>query len=203
MLNIGLTTRVIKNELNQSIDKIPHSLIEKLSNYQVRPIIIPNICDISFYLNLCDGFIIPGGNTWVDADIKIINYAMDKDLPVLGICAGMQAIGNIDTFKDLTIKLTNNNHYVINEKYAHEVIIYDGILKDILNKDKILVNSRHHDMLIKKDFFRVLGVSLDGVIEAIDIPDYKCIIGLQWHPEDLDDMDTDKIFKYFLDKCRK
>lgn len=203
MLNIGLTTRIIKNELGQSIDKIPHSLIEKLSNYQVRPIIIPNISDISFYLNLCDGFIIPGGNTWVDADIKIIKYAMSKDLPVLGICAGMQAIGNIDTFKDLTINVGNDNHYVTNKKYAHEVILSDGILKDILNKDKILVNSRHHDMVVKKDFFEVLAVSLDGVIEAISIPNYKCIIGLQWHPEDLKDEDTDKIFKYFIDKCRK
>lgn len=203
MINIGLTTRVIKNEIDQNIDKIPHSLIEKLDYFQVNPIIIPNISDISIYLKLCDGFIIPGGNTWNEADEKIIKYALENDLPVLGICAGMQAIGNIDTYKDFTVKVINNNHYVANKEYVHEVIIYDGILKDILNKDRIWVNSRHHDMVVKKDFFEVLAVSLDGVIEAINIPSYRCVLGLQWHPEDLKDKDTDKIFKYFIDKCRK
>ena len=199
MKKIGISTRIITNDIGLKQEKVPHSLIKMLEKYDVVPIIIPNIKDISFYLDICDGFIVPGGITWNDTDIKIIKYVFKNDKPLLGICAGMQALANIDTFVDNTIKVKNHN--VPNEEYVHEISINDGILKSILNKDKITVNSRHNYMIEPKSYFKIDGVSSDGVIEAISYPEFKFIVGLQWHPEDMDDDDQNKIFKYFISKC--
>ena len=103
MLNlkiIGISTRIITNDIGLKQDKVPHSLVKKLEEYKALPIIIPNISDISYYLDICDGFIVPGGITWNEVDIEIIKYAFKVNKPSLGICAGMQALANIDTFID-------------------------------------------------------------------------------------------------------
>lgn len=202
MLNlkiIGISTRIITNDIGLKQDKVPHSLVKKLEEYKALPIIIPNINDVSYYLDICDGFIVPGGITWNEADIEIIKYVFKVNKPLLGICAGMQALANIDTFIDNTIKV--DNHNVPNEKYVHEISIKDGILKDILNKNKINVNSRHNYMIEPKSYFKIDAVSYDGVIEAISFPEFKFIVGLEWHPEDMDDENQNKIFKYFISKC--
>lgn len=202
MLNlkiIGISTRIITNNIGLKQDKVPHSLVKKLEEHKALPIIIPNISDISYYLDICDGFILPGGITWNKADIEIIKYAFKVNKPLLGICAGMQALANIDTFIDNTIKV--DKHNVPNEDYVHEISINDGILKNILNKDKIKVNSRHNYKVEPKSYFKIDAVSNDGVIEAISFPEFKCIVGLEWHPEDMDDENQNKIFKYFISKC--
>ena len=199
MKKIGISTRIIKNEDGMEQEKVPRSLIKKLIDYDVIPIIIPDINDITFYLELCDGFILPGGTTWNDVDIKIIKYVFKINKPLLGICAGMQALANIDTFIDNTVKV--NNHSFPNMEYVHEISINDGVLKDILNKDKIKVNSRHNYQVEPKDYFKIDAVSDDGVIEAISFSEFKFMVGLQWHPEDMNDDDQDKIFMYFLSKC--
>ena len=199
MKKIGITTRIITNDIGLKQDKVPHSLVKKLEEHKALPIIIPNISDISYYLDICDGFIVPGGITWNEADIEIIKYVFKVNKPLLGICAGMQALANIDTFIDNTIKV--DNHNVPNEEYVHEISINDGILKNILNKDKIKVNSRHNYMIEPKSYFKIDAVSYDGVIEAISFPEFKFIVGLEWHPEDMDDENQNKIFKYFISKC--
>lgn len=107
MLNlkkIGITTRIITNDIGLKQEKVPSSLIKILEENGVLPIIIPNISDVSYYLDICDGFIVPGGITWNEADIEIIKYVFKVNKPLLGICAGMQALANIDTFVDNTIK---------------------------------------------------------------------------------------------------
>ena len=199
MKKIGISTRIITNDIGLKQEKVPSSLIKILEENGVLPIIIPNIDDISYYLDICDGFIVPGGITWNDVDVNIIKYVFKENKPLLGICAGMQALANIDTFVDNTIKVENHN--VPNENYVHEISINDGILKSILNKDKIKVNSRHNYMIEPKSYFKIDAVSNDGVIEAISYPEFKFIVGLQWHPEDMDDDDQNKIFKYFISKC--
>lgn len=175
---IGISTRIITNDIGLKQDKVPHSLVKKLEEYKALPIIIPNISDISYYLDICDGFIVPGDITWNEVDIEIIKYAFKVNKPLLGICAGMQALANIDTFIDNTIKA--DNHNVPNEEYVHEISINDGILKNILNKDKIKVNSRHNYKVEPKNYFKIDAVSNDGVIEAISFPEFKFIVGLEW-----------------------
>ena len=198
IINIGITTRILTNDIGIQIEKIPHSLVNKLEKLGVNIIIIPNVKNIDFYIKLCDGFIIPGGETWSLVDVEVLKHAMKYDKPLLGICAGMQLLANADSFLDNTIKVGNNSHYTSNKEYVHEITIYDGILKDILKKKKIFVNSRHHDTVISKDFFKVEAMSDDGIIEAISLNGYKFIFGVQWHPEDMSDENQERLFKYFV-----
>ena len=199
MIKIGVTTRILINEIGLEIEKIPHSLIKKIEQFNVLPIIIPSIDNINYYLDTCNAFIIPGGTTWNDVDVKVLKHAMKHNKPLLGICAGMQLIANANTFMDHTIKVDSNiNHYVPDKEYVHKITIYDGILKDIIGKKKIYINSRHHDTIINENFFKVEARSDDGIIEAISLIGYKFIFGVQWHPEDMDDIDQDKLFKYFI-----
>lgn len=193
---VGITTRSFINDINIKQDKFPHSLMDIITKFDCIPIIIPDVNDITYYLNLCDGFIIPGAVTWTNTDILVMQYVLKENKPLLGICAGMQLIANIDTFIDNTIKV--NKHYKPRIMYVHEIKLNDGILKNIFNKDNIMVNSRHHYRVELKDFFKVDATSQDNVIEAISIPSYKFIVGVQWHPEDMVDEMQDKLFAYFF-----
>lgn len=201
---IGITTRVIENEIGSKIDKVPSSLIKKIEDNGGIPLIIPYVDDIKYYINQCDGFVIPGGNTWHKLDEAIIKYAIKENIPLLGICAGMQAIGNIKNFvgtkeSDKTIKC--DNHYDEEKNFVHSININDGILSDILGTNKIMVNSRHHDMVLNSNDFVIEATSPDGVIEAISIPNTKFLLGVQWHPEDMDTEESNQLFQYFISIC--
>src|SRR5699024_5197531 len=115
-------------------------------------IILPGFVEaLEKILALCNGFIIPGGNTWHETDELIIKYAIKHDIPLLGICAGMQAIANIKNFcgtkdSDKTILIGNDKHYSL-DKYSHCINVTDDFLSNILGSNRIMVNSRHKFMV--------------------------------------------------------
>ncbi len=161
-------------------------------------------------LNICDGILMPGGIRWYEFDEVICQYALDRDIPILGICLGMQILGNIDNFcgdirSDQTQKnKTDINHCQEKNPYVHTCRIEEGILHDILRIDQIQVNSRHRYHITKKDYFHIDAYSEDGLIEAIDIPNHKFALGVQWHPETMihyDDL-MKKIFDTFIESCK-
>ena len=93
-------------------------------------------------LDLCDGIIFQGGSTIYPYHFQILEYAIKKHIPVLGICMGHQIIGlysiNSTTEKDL-IKI--NNHYNINKKHLIKTEKNSTINK--LLGDTYSVNTRH------------------------------------------------------------
>ncbi len=164
------------------------------------------IKELERVLNLCDGFILPGGDTWYQLDEVVIDYAIKYDKPLLGICLGMQALSKVlcedkRISYDNTIKNnTSINHLEPNKDYVHSVIIdEDSKLYSIIDKKEILVNSRHSYHVPE---LNNLGCarSSDGLIEEVEVKDKKFIIGVQWHPEsNLDaDINSKKIFKAFF-----
>lgn len=162
-------------------------------------------------LSLCDGFLMPGGNRWYEIDEIVCQYAYDRDLPYLGICLGMQLLGSLDNFhqgktSDQTIKnQTNINHDQPKIPYVHKIILYPSKLQDILGKNEISVNSRHSYHLEEKDFFVISSRSEDGLIEGIELPNRRFMIGVQWHPESMISYDSSMIllFESFVQSCRK
>ncbi len=142
-------------------------------------------------LSLCDGFLIPGGEEIYDFDRLVCQYAYENDLPYLGICLGMQILGNIDSFfkgevtDDTVLNQTEINHYQPEVLFVHKNRIFPSKLFDILGVSEISVNSRHHYHIEEKDIFKVSSRSSDGLIEGIEIPNKKFMIGVQWHPESM------------------
>lgn len=165
--------------------------------------------DFMKVLKLCDGFIMPGGTRWYDFDEILCTYALENDLPILGICMGLQILGNIDTFgkKERVIKTEKNkDNYHMQEDalYAHEVEILEGKLHDILLTDHLQVNSRHNYHILEKEFFHIEALAKDGQIEAISIPNKKFAIGVQWHPENMikEDPRMLNLFKELIASCQ-
>ena len=180
-----------------------------------------NPCDEPFYskeelknlesvLSLCDGFILPGGDTWYRLDEVVIDYAIRRDKPLLAICLGMQALSKVLSGEkrigyDNTIK--NNsliNHLEPNKDYVHSVIIdKNSKLYSIIGEEKIWVNSRHSYHVPELDNTLICARSSDGLIEGVELKDKKFIIGVQWHPEsNLEDEHSKKLFKSFFDNFK-
>lgn len=157
-------------------------------------------------VDLCDGIIIPGGYRIYEFYKYIAEYAIKKDMPILGICLGMQALSSIDN-KENFLAL-NEDEYVHRQtgvKYAHSIHIEkNSLLYNIVKKDKIDVNSKHKYHVAKVNNFKVSARANDGVIEAIELPNKRFVLGIQWHPEKMIEYDKDanKIFDYFFKEVK-
>lgn len=147
-------------------------------------------------LDKIDGVILPGGNIEEDSTFNFIKYLYNINKPTLGICLGMQEMSKVLGGK--IVKMESNNH-LSNMKYTHEININEkSKLYNILNKNKILVNSRHSfKVLIDKKY--ISAISNDNIIEAIEDKTKKFFIGVQFHIEDLpNDINSKLIFEYFI-----
>ena len=79
-------------------------------------------------------------------------------------------------------------------------------LSRILGREEIKVNSFHHQALKRiPDTAEVSGRALDDVVEAIELKDYPFGIGVQFHPEMLQEKDEDmkKLFRALVDAARE
>jgi len=148
-------------------------------------------------LKLCDGIIIPGGSILYPYHYQVLNYAYENNIPVLGICMGHQLIGLYSSNSEEDYLDKVDNHYSLKKEH-HLVNFKEGsLLKEIFGSS-IMVNSRHYYKLKEvNEPFVITGTSEDGVIESIEyITDKHFIIGVQWHPEDLDNMNN--LYNVFL-----
>ena len=106
---------------------------------------------------------------------------------------------------DMTERLKDNSHYGNSKKYLHAVnIIENTKLSKIVNKSCIPVNSVHKDAVtFKMNKLVINAVSDDGVIEGVEYPNKKFIMGLEWHPECLLDHYSKLIFDAFYKSLKK
>lgn len=162
---------------------------------------------LDYILDKCDGFIVPGGSRVYKFDEYIMKYAIENDKPLMCICAGFQALCSMyskdrDKF-DMSIELANKEiHHASKFEYVHDVnIIKDTLLYDILKEDKIKVNSVHNNY-INNELNELIpcAYSDDNILEGVYLPNKKCVLGLEWHPEGILDESSKKIIDYFVSK---
>lgn len=200
---IGIVLRPDKNITNKDVQLIYNNVYSALNRCGANVIGIYNEINSTELLSLCNGFILQGGNESTEFDYKLIKYCYDYNIPLLGICLGMQTIGEF--FGGKLIKLQNNNHNIIDNSIFHSITIYKNTrLFEILNEYNINVNSRHIYEL-KCTNLTISARSDDGVIEAIEDSNKSFFIGVEWHPEDIIELDKNnlKIFKDFVQICNK
>ena len=146
----------------------------------------------------------------IDFDIALTKRFLERDIPILGICLGEQLLAVMHGGA-LIQHIENEvpqalDHYIEDRlRPAHEIEIKEGsLLHRILGETAMNVNSHHHQAVKEESSqFVVSARSGDGVIEAIEIPDKKFCLGVQWHPEHLTHPKEIEIFKAFVDACRK
>ena len=165
--------------------------------------------DLKVILDMCDGLLFPGGYMWYEFEEYAYSYAYQKNMPVLGICAGMQMMACVDL--DFEKGVLNKNgteleHRKREKKYVHNIIIEEGtLLKQILGVDKVKVNSKHRYSVKKVKNLKISAYSEDGLIEAIEEKNKDFMIGVQWHPESMIDYDeyANKLITAFIKKCKE
>jgi gamma-glutamyl-gamma-aminobutyrate hydrolase PuuD len=127
-----------------------------------------------------------------EAEFLALRTAMERRMPILGICRGMQVMNVCfggTLFQD--IDRDRGSASVVHQQdgpwgaRAHDVTIKHGsVLHRVVGEERIHINSFHHQAI--RDVapnLTVSGAAEDGLIEAIEIRDYPWSLGVQWHPE--------------------
>lgn len=153
------------------------------------------------------GVILPGGVKFTPFDRFILDYCVEKDKPLLGICLGMQILSCYKENIDLVPITTNFNHFQeADEGFTHNVNIErNSLLYRILKKDIILTNSFHFKTVTPNKYLKEIAYTKDGTIEGLEFINKKFILGVQWHPEIsyLFDENSKKIIDYFINQVNK
>lgn len=125
-------------------------------------------------------------------DLVLLKLATDRNVPILGICRGMQLInvafgGTLyqDIPTQVKDKSINHKQTEPREQGTHTIAIEkDSKLAQVLGVDEFSVNTFHHQAV--KDLapnFRTVATTQDGIVEAIEAYPNRSVIGVQWHPE--------------------
>jgi len=152
-------------------------------------------------IDLCDGIIMPGGDFIYFYDKYICEVANNKNMPLLGICMGMQVMCNYNNDnKNIFI----DGHRDLSKDYVHSVeILKNTKLHEIIGEDKIMVNSIHKTTVPNSGDYTISALAKGNIIEAVEKKDKLFNIGVQWHPERTNDNPSKKIINAFINACNK
>ena len=192
------------------------------------PVVLPPVDDAEVLINMLegiDGLVLTGGADYnplwygeqPEKELHTINstrdlpellltrLAFNRQIPILGICRGVQTIaialgGNL--VQDLKTPLKHSQDAPRSEA-THSVTITEGSTLYGLYGQGTFVNSFHHQAV--KDcgsHLHVVATAPDGVIEAVESTEQKALMGVQWHPEWMDDEGL-KLFEWLTQRSRE
>ena len=144
------------------------------------------------------------------AELPLARAAIAGALPVLGICRGIQTLNVAaggSLYQDLTlIGIDGGVHQqrgrLPDWQPAHEVGLVPGSrLAEILEGERAETNSFHHQAVhLPAPGWLITARAPDGVIEGIELPGHRFVVGVQWHPERMAHRDRAqrRLFEAFL-----
>lgn len=198
------------------------------------PIILPLTTDpdeLDDALSLCQGLLLTGGHDVGPDEYgeesrsacgipckerdAMEGYLLDKalllDLPVLGICRGIQFMNahlGGDLYQDLPSEYPCQvEHHMMPpyDRKAHDVEVLEGtLLADMIGAGIHAVNSYHHQAVRNlAPSVEPMAISEDGLTEAIVVQGRTFAMGIQWHPEFSYETSLDSmlIMQAFVDAC--
>jgi putative glutamine amidotransferase len=133
-----------------------------------------------------------------EAEMLLMRAALDRDLPVLGVCRGFQLMavaygGRL--FQHLPDVLGHEGHRPTSGPHfgEHPVRMVPGTIGHKVLGDELIVNSFHHQAvadpgrLVPSGWCPEPALPGAGLLEAGEDPEHTFVLGVQWHPEDTDD----------------
>lgn len=145
-------------------------------------------------------------------EIELVAEALRQQKPVFGICRGCQminvALGGT-LYQDIPSQVADAIQHRSPDKprwnYHGVHIEQQTLLSKILDAPSLRVTTSHHQAIkVVGQGLRVSAHSQDGIIEAIEAPGHAFVLGVQWHPETMDDDSSSRLLlQSFLDQCRK
>jgi len=143
----------------------------------------------------------------LDFDSQLVDAALARGIPILGICYGMQLLalrhGGSLHYHLPTDLPDAASHQLPENDGRHPLRVEPGSrLAAILGDAPAPVNSLHHQAVATPgDGLRICARSPDGVIEAIEAADEAFVMGVQWHPEKLEDDERLLLVRALLAAC--
>ena len=144
----------------------------------------------------------PERDAW---EISLIQQAISRDLPVLGVCRGLQVL-NVALGGTLVQHLpdvvgTDDHCPIVGEHGRHDVELKSGTRLYALLGDRTTVATYHHQAVDRPGVgLRATGWAADGTIEAVESQDGSWVLGVQWHPEVHDGA---RLFAGFVEACMR
>lgn len=175
------------------------------------PVMLPleNLEDCEQMTELCDGLLFTGGQDVDPAlygeekieacgepcpardhlDAALLRVALEKDLPVLGICRGLQLINAClggTLWQDLPSQRGAGRNHRMERPYdrAEHQVALTGPLAELYGAEELGVNSCHHQGIkTLAPCLQPMAVAEDGLVEAFFHPAQRFLWAVQWHPE--------------------
>src|SRR6188768_2130993 len=128
-------------------------------------------------------------------ELEMAQLARAADLPLLGICGGMQALNVAfggSLYQDIGAQQSQplqHRQSASATQLSHAVkIVPKSLLHRVVKTGRLRVNSSHHQSVKEvAPSLTASAVAPDGIIEAIESPSQRFLLGVQWHPEFLFD----------------
>lgn len=144
------------------------------------------------------------------AELALVQGALARGLPVLGICGGEQllavALGGtlIQHIPDSIADALEHEQPNPRNEPGHPIAVRPGtLLHRIVGADSMAVNSAHHQAVAEAGPRAVVNATApDGVIEGVESAEYRFCLGVQWHPEFLIDAGDARIFQALVAAAR-
>jgi putative glutamine amidotransferase len=126
-----------------------------------------------------------------DVEFRLVRWAVDRDVPLLAVCRGTQAMNVAlggTLVQDIATEVAGALDHVRTDHHdgpVHDVRIEPGsLLAELLGSDSAHANSMHHQAVEAPGAgVRVVATAPDGVVEGIEVPAARFALGVQWHPE--------------------
>ncbi|MDZ7753407.1 MAG: gamma-glutamyl-gamma-aminobutyrate hydrolase family protein [Gammaproteobacteria bacterium] len=118
---------------------------------------------------------------------RVIDNALERDLPLLGICRGAQLL-NVRLGGNLFQELRSRRHHTSNRSTILPLktleVVEGSRLHGLLGADRARINSIHNQGIDRLgEGLVVSGRDLDGIVQAVEAPRSTWLMGVQWHPE--------------------
>lgn len=199
------------------------------------PILIPILKDhtaLDRLLSRLDGLLLSGGGdihparygeerhplseepdeTLDEFELKLIDWALQEDVPTLGVCRGMQlmnvALGGSlhqDIVDQYATDTRHSNRDKSRDYLAHTVKVLPGTrMEAILRAREVRVNSLHHQAVKQPGKgVTISGVAEDGIAEMMEVADYRFMLAVQFHPEEIYTREpgSARLFSAFVQAC--
>jgi gamma-glutamyl-gamma-aminobutyrate hydrolase PuuD len=205
---------------------IPSDYVRAVERAGGRPLLVPPSADgVEETVDVLDGLILTGGSDLDpelygadahpetfgvhrlrdDAELALLRAALERDLPVLGICRGIQVLnvalgGDLHQHVPELVGHDGHKNDPPGQFLEHAVEIGAGTRLAALLGERATVMSHHHQGIGRLAAGLVEAARAEeGLVEAVEAPERRFAVGVLWHPEAGEDA---RLFDGFVAEAR-